>query len=189
MDYSFHSSPYMLFVTPMHFVVFWQHLQKGKGLHAARPAKWHDTDSFLSSPSHEARRNTIICNSLPGPATVMTGGTNDTPLIEPPGADNMPNRRKGLCHKPIVSEICCRVIASADQRPIENLKALRCFYRHKYNSVLTCLAFQRYKTSTSSRCHMTGWKPQKWKWVIFSARDDIILSYRKSASSPCYSPV
>lgn len=115
MDYSFHSSPYMLFVTPMHFVVFWQHLQKGKGLHAARPAKWHDTDSFLSSPSHEARRNTIICNSLPGPATVMTGGTNDTPLIEPPGADNMPNRRKGLCHKPIVSEICCRVIASADR--------------------------------------------------------------------------
>lgn len=89
----------------------------------------------------------------------MTAGANDMPLIEPQGADNMPNRRKNLCHELILPLIWCHVIVSADQRRIGNLKALCCFYWHLHKSFLTCLAVwvQWSNNGTFSQCRCVLW--------------------------------
>lgn len=87
------------------------------------PSSPPDNNNFLSSPRRNARVQTQW--SQPAMLTrgiVMTTGTNDTPLNEPPGADNMPNRWRDLCREPIPPAIWCHVIVSADQRLIATLK-------------------------------------------------------------------
>lgn len=110
------------------------------------PSSPPDNNNFLSSPLRNARVQTQW--SQPAMLTrgiVMTTGTNDTPLNEPPGADNMPNRWRDLCREPIPPAIWCHVIVSADQRLIATLKLCAAligtfFFVFCFLFSLTCLA-------------------------------------------------
>lgn len=53
----------------------------------------------------------------------MTAAANDTPLSEPPGADNMPGPRKDLCHESILASdmvSCYRISWSKADKKLES---------------------------------------------------------------------